>query len=332
MTRLPLTFPCAALAAVAAMTALTLATSATAADAPYPSRPVKLIVAQAAGGGPDVLARLIAQELGDTWKQPVIVENKLGAAGAIAAEYAARAPADGYTLFVASAGIMTIAPAMDAKLPYTPAEFSPLIHLASLSNVFVVNSQSPIKTMPALVDKARQAPTGFSFASMGPGSTGQISGEMLVRSAGVKIVQVAYKGEAQAVTDIRGGHLDFMAAGLPVALPQVKAGVLTPLAVTGSKRTAALPEVPTMQELGYTGYDVSQWYALYAPVATPRPIQDAVTRAVQTVLAKPAVQKQVVELGMDLTNDAQKDFAAFDRAERAKWAAFMKAGGDVAAR
>ncbi|WP_420223539.1 tripartite tricarboxylate transporter substrate binding protein [Pigmentiphaga litoralis] len=326
MTRLPLILPCAALAALA------FATGANAADAPFPARPVKLIVAQAAGGGPDVLARLIAQELGEAWKQPVIVENKLGAAGAIAAEYAARAPADGYTLFVASAGIMTIAPAMDAKLPYTPAEFSPLIHLASLSNVFVVNSQSPVKTMPALVDKAKQAPTGLSFASMGPGSTGQISGEMLVRSAGVKIVQVAYKGEAQAVTDIRGGHLDFMAAGLPVALPQVKAGALTPLAVTGSKRTAALPDVPTMNELGYTGYDVSQWYALYAPVATPRPVQEALTRAVQAVLAKPAVQKQVMELGMDLTNDAQKDFAAFDRAERAKWAAFMKAGGDMAAR
>ena len=331
MTRLPSTLSCAALV-VSLAAPLAIPASAAAARALYPSRPVKLIVAQAAGGGPHVLARLIAQELGEAWKQPVIVENKPGAAGAIAAEYAARAPADGYTLFVASAGIMTIAPAMDAKLPYTPAEFSPMIHLASLSNVFVVNSQSPIKTMPALVDKARQAPTGFSFASMGPGSTGQISGEMLVRSAGVKIVQVAYKGEAQAVTDIRGGHLDFMAAGLPVALPQVKAGVLTPLAVTGSKRTAALPDVPTMQELGYTGYDVSQWYALYAPVATPRPIQDAVTRAVQAGLAKTAGQKQVVELGMDLTNDAQKDFAAFDRTERAKWAAFMKTGGDMAAR
>lgn len=299
--------------------------SASAQD-PYPVRPVKLVVAQAAGGGPDLLARLVAQELNTQWKQPVIIENKLGAAGGIAAEYAAKSPSDGYTLFVGSAGIMSIAPAMQNKLPYSPAEFVPLVHLASLSNVFVVNSSSPIKSMQALVDAARKAPTGLSVASMGPGSTGQISGDMLVRQSGIRIVEVAYKGKSLAITDLRGGHFDFMAAGMPVALPHVKAGALTPLAVSGARRSSMLPDVPTMAESGFKDYDVTQWYALYAPAAMPKDIQVKVTAAVRTALANPAVQKQIMDMGMDLTSPRQNDFPAFDRAERQKWMEFMKAG------
>ena len=296
------------------------------AQEPYPSRPVRLIVAQSPGGGPDLLARLVAQELNTQWKQPVIVENKLGAAGGIAAEYSAKSPADGYTLFVGSSGIMAIAPAMPSKLPYSPAEFVPLVHLASLSNVFVVNASSPIKSMRALVDTAKKAPDGLSVASMGPGSTGQISGEMLVRQSGIKIVEVAYKGESLAITDLRGAHLDFMAAGLPVALAHVKAGALTPLAVTSARRSAMLPDVPTMAESGFKDYDVTQWYALYAPAALPKDIQAKVIAAVRAALAKPAVQKQIMDMGMDLTSTAQNDFPAFDKAEKHKWAEFMKTG------
>ena len=290
----------------------------------YPSRPVKLVVAQAAGGGPDLLARLVAQELNAQWKQPVLVENKLGAAGGIAAEYVAKSPADGYTLFIASAGIMSIAPAMQNKLSYSPAEFAPMLHLASLSNVFVVNASSPIKSMQALVEAAKKAPAGLSVASMGPGSTGQISSDLLVRHTGIKIVEVAYKGEPLAVTDLRGGHVDFMAAGMPVALPHVQAGALRALAVSGSKRSAMLPDVPTMAESGFKDYEVAQWYALYAPVATPKDIQSKVVAAVRLALAKPGVQKQIIDMGMDLTSPRQVDFPAFDLAERQKWSDFMK--------
>jgi tripartite-type tricarboxylate transporter receptor subunit TctC len=291
----------------------------------FPSRPVKLVVAQAAGGGPDLLARLVAQELTAQWKQPIIVENKLGAAGGIAAEYVAKSPADGYTLFVGSAGIMSIAPAMPNKLAYSPAEFVPLIHLGSLSNVFVVNSASPIKSIQALVDAGKKAPTGLSVASMGPGSTGQISSEMLVRHSGIKIVEVAYKGESLAITDLRGGHFDFMAAGMPVALPNIKAGVLRALAVTSAKRSPMLPDIPTMSEVGFRDYDVSQWYALYAPAATPKDIQTKIVSAVRIALGNPAVQKQIIDMGMDLTSARQTDFPAFDAAEKHKWNEFMKA-------
>jgi len=296
------------------------------AQEPYPSRPVRLIVAQSPGGGPDLLARLLAQELNTQWKQPVTVENKLGAAGGIAAEFSAKSPADGYTLFVGSSGIMAIAPAMPNKLPYSPAEFVPLVHLASLSNVFVVNASSPIKSMRALVDTAKKAPDGLSVASMGPGSTGQISGEMLVRQSGIKIVEVAYKGESLAITDLRGAHLDFMAAGMPVALAHVKAGALTPLAVTSARRSAMLPDVPTMAESGFKDYDVTQWYALYAQSALPKDIQAKIIAAVRLALAKPTVQKQIMDMGMDLTSAAQNDFPAFDKAEKHKWAEFMKTG------
>lgn len=313
------------LSAVLGVTLVVAPLAAAAQDA-YPSRPVRIVVAQAAGGGPDLLARLVAQELNTQWKQPVIVENKLGAAGSIAAEYVAKSPADGYTLFVGSAGIMSIAPAMQNKLPYSPAEFVPLIHLASLSNVFVVNSNSPVKSMKALVQTAKKAPEGLSVASMGAGSTGQISGDMLVRQTGIRIVEVAYKGESLAITDLRGGHFDFMAAGMPVALPHVKAGALTPLAVTGAKRSSLLPDVPTMAESGFKDYDVTQWYALYAPAALPKSIQAKVVVAVRVALANPAVQKQIMDMGMDLTSSRQEDFPAFDSAEKLKWAKFMKAG------
>ncbi len=313
---------CAALLATAA---LGMSLSAAAQDA-WPSRPVKLVVAQAAGGGPDLLARLVAQELNAQWKQPVIVENKLGAAGSIAAEYVAKSPADGYTLFVGSAGIMSIAPAMQNKLLYSPAEFVPMVHLASLSNVFVVNANSPVKSMKALVDAAKKAPTGLSVASMGAGSTGQISADMLVRQTGIKTVEVAYKGESLAITDLRGGHFDFMAAGMPVALPQIKAGGLTPLAVTGARRSVMLPDVPTMAESGFRDYDVTQWYALYAPAAVPKPILDKVVAAVRVALANPGVQKQIMDMGMDPGSNRQEDFPAFDKSERLKWEKFLKAG------
>ena len=180
--------------------------------------------------------------------------------------------------------------------------------------------------MRALVDTAKKAPDGLSVASMGPGSTGQISGEMLVRQSGIKIVEVAYKGESLAITDLRGAHLDFMAAGLPVALAHVKAGALTPLAVTSARRSAMLPDVPTMAESGFKDYDVTQWYALYAPAALPKDIQAKVIAAVRAALAKPAVQKQIMDMGMDLTSTAQNDFPAFDKAEKHKWAEFMKNG------
>jgi tripartite-type tricarboxylate transporter receptor subunit TctC len=183
------------------------------ADEAYPSRAVKLVVAQAAGGGPDLLARVVAQELSAQWRQPIIVENKAGAAGGIAAEFVARSPADGYTLLIGSAGIMSIAPALENKLPYSPDEFVPLVHLSSLSNVLVVNSSSPVKSIRALMEAARKAPAGLSVGSMGAGSTGQISGEMLVRQTGIKIVEVAYKGESLALTDLRGGARELMAAG-----------------------------------------------------------------------------------------------------------------------
>lgn len=310
-----------------ALMAFAMASMGAAAQDGYPSRPVKLVVAQAAGGGPDILARMVATELSAQWKQPVIVENKLGAAGGIAAEYVARSPADGYTLFVASAGIMAIAPALENKLPYSPKEFVPLVHLGSLSNVFVVGGHSPIKSIQGLVETARKSRDGLSVASMGPGSTGQIAAEMLVRQSGIKTVEIAYKGESLAVTDLRGGHVDFMAAGMPVALQLVKAGALTPLAVSGAQRSAALPDVPTMAESGFKGYEITQWYALYAPAATPPDITAKVVATVRTALAKTNVQQQIIDMGMEITNELQKDFPTFDHAEKQKWAEFIKVGG-----
>jgi tripartite-type tricarboxylate transporter receptor subunit TctC len=282
-----------------------------------------MIVAQAAGGAPDILARVLAEQLQAAWKQPVLVENRPGAAGAIAASYAAGQPADGYTLFVGSAGIMAIAPLLDPKLPYKVDDFVPLAHLASVSNVIVVPKASGVRTVAALVESGRKSAKGLSYATLGAGSTGQISAEMLLRQGSFSGVEVPYKGEAPAMSDLISGLLDFMAAAIPVALPHISSGRLEPLAVTGTRRVPLLPDTPTMAEAGFKDYEVSQWYALYAPAKTPREVTDQITRAVREALTKDAVQRRVGALAMESTTEKQRDFPGFEKSERRKWHDFM---------
>ncbi len=314
-----------------ALAALVCSGQSRASDQAYPSRPVTLVVAQAPGGGPDMLARLVAKELNTLWKQAVIVENRPGAAGAIAAAHVAKAPADGHTLFLTSAGIMTIAPAVPgAKLAYGPDDFAPLLHMGSMSNVFVVDARSQIKSIQALVETAKRKPDGLSSGSLGVGSTGQISSEVLARLSGMKLVHVPYKSESLGVTDLRGGHLDVMPLAMPVALPHVKSGALIPLAVTGARRSSLLPNVPTVRESGFGDYEVAQWYGLFAPAATPKAIQFGLIAAVRGVMDKASVQKEILDMGMDLTVEEQRDFAAFNAVERRRWTVFFQARGQAA--
>lgn len=316
---------------MAASALLLCAFAVAAAPESFPAKAVKIVVAQAPGGAPDILARLLSEQLQTAWGQPVLVENRAGAAGGVAASFVAKQPADGHTLLIGSAGIMAIAPQLESRLPYSPDDFAPLAHLASLSNVIVVTPASGIRSVAALADKARNSPKGLSYASLGPGSTGQISAEMFTRLASINAVSIPYKGEPLGLTDLIGGSIDFMAAGIPVVSPYIQSGALVALAVTGARRSPLLPQVPTMAEAGFKGYEVSQWYALYAPARTPRETTARITAAVKAALATDAMQREIRRLAMDPTNEAQQDLGAFEKQERRKWADFVrgnKVGGN----
>jgi tripartite-type tricarboxylate transporter receptor subunit TctC len=311
------------------LSAALLFAAATATAQEFPNKPVKMVVAQAAGGAPDIMARVIAEQLQSLWGQPVIVENRSGAAGGIAASFVAKQPSDGHSLLMGSAGIMTIAPQLGGKLPYAPEEFVPLAHIASVPNVLLVSDASGIKSVEAFVQAAQKNPKGVSYASLGSGSTSQVSAEMLSRMASLKSVDVPYKGETAGLTDLIGRNVDFMMAAVPVALPHVQANTLRALAVTSARRATLLPNVPTMAELGFAGYDVTQWYALYAPAGTTAEVQAKIIASVKTVMAKEAIQREIRKLGAEPTADNQQDFPAFERGERKKWGEFLKRDSTV---
>lgn len=314
---------------VATFAAILHTTPITAAAAdPYPSGTVRLVTSQAPGGAADVLGRAMAQELGAIWKQPVVVENKTGAAGAIAADAVARA--DAHALLIGSAGMMAIAPAMGPTPGYSVDDFKPLIHVASQSLVFVVNSNSGVKSLNDLIAASKKKPGGLSYGSVGRGSTSQIASAMLLRSAGVPGVEVAYRGEPPAIIDLRGGNIDFMVLATSTAAPHVRSGHLTALGVTSPTRSALMPDVPTVAESGWRDFDVGQWYGIYAPVNTSADVANRIITALRAAVAKESVQKEINNLGLDATRANQRDFAAFDRTERARWGQLLKANAQAA--
>ena len=309
---------CTALAAIAPMQR--------AAAASYPDKPVHLVVAASAGSTSDVLARLVANELGEALGQPVVVDNRTGASGFIAAEYVARAQPDGYTLMVGSAGIMAINPYIHIKLPYdSQKDFAAVAAMAAMPNVLVVNAASDVKSVADLVKLDKNTPAGLSYGSLGTGSTTQIAAEMFRLAGNLKMTQIPYKGNAQAITDLVAGRLDLMFDAIATALPQVQAGKLRALAVTTTKRSDALPDVPTMEEAGYKNYEMVQWYGVYAPAGTPDDVVQKLSDGILKVLDKPAVRQRIVGLGMIVTGRGAEDFAKFHRAEYAKWGTTLKA-------
>ncbi|MEO7243126.1 MAG: tripartite tricarboxylate transporter substrate binding protein, partial [Variovorax sp.] len=285
---------------------------AAAQTASYPDKPVHLIVAASAGSTSDVLARLVGNELGELIGQPVIVDNRVGASGFIAAEAAARAQPDGYTLMVGSAGIMAINPFIHNKLPYdSQKDYVPVALMASVPNVLVVNAASNVKSVADLVQLSKDTPAGLSYGSLGTGSTTQISAEMFRLAGNLNLVQIPYKGNAQAITDLIAGQINLMFDAIATSLPQIKAGKLRALAVTTTQRTDALPDVPTMEEAGYKDYEMVQWYGVYAPAGTPPEVVQKLSAGIQKALAKPAVRQRIADLGMVASDRGAEAFAKF---------------------
>jgi tripartite-type tricarboxylate transporter receptor subunit TctC len=291
----------------------------------YPDKPVKMIVGFAPGGTNDVLARLIATQLQERLKQPFIVENKPGAASMIAAQFSAKAPADGYTLFVASSGVLTINPAIYAKIDYDPIkDFAPVALLGSFPLVVTTTPASGIKDIKGLAEATKRAPNQALDHGVGS-STFQLAAELLAREIGAKFNHISYKGTGPTVTALLGGEIPFAVLDIAGVVPQIKGGKLRAIAVTTAKRSSVLPDVPTVSESGAKGYDVSIWTGLVVPTGTSSEVTDRLRGALKDILADKEVRARLGDLGMEPGNTDSAAFARLISNDLARWVAVAKA-------
>jgi tripartite-type tricarboxylate transporter receptor subunit TctC len=293
----------------------------------YPAKPVRMIVPWAPGGTTDILGRVIAQKMGEKWGQPVLVENRGGAAGNIGSEAAAHSPADGYTLLIGTMSSHAMNQFLYEKMSFDPvADLAPISLVANVATVLVVHPSLPVASVNELVALARAKPGQLNFASGGIASFNQLCAELLKMSAKIDIVHVPYKGGGPAVTDLVGGKVDLLFTGAPVTMPHIKAGRLKVLAVTDSQRSAALPDTPTMGE-SLPGYEFNNWYGIMAPAGTPRQIVSLLNAEVHRVLALPDVRERFSGLGADPTPSTPEKFAAVMKADAEKWGGIIKQVG-----
>ena len=288
--------------------------SASAADI-YPSKSIKVIVPFPPGGGADTLIRLIAPMIGELWKQSLVIENRPGASGFIGADLVAQSPADGYTLLMGSTAAVT---------EKNIAQFAPVALVSASPYVVTINPALNITSIKALITYAKANPGKVRYGSSGPGSASHLSGELFAAMAGVTLLHVPYKGTGQALTDLLAGHIDLMFAPAQTVMPQIESGKLTALAQTGSKRSEALPSMPTVSEAGLTGYSAVGWFGLFAPANTPKPVVQKINQTVMFVLGQDKIRKAMLERGSDPASGSAEEFAAFLRLDQAKWAKLIK--------
>lgn len=312
-----------ALAACALMNGLAL----TARADTYPSKPIQLVVGYAAGGSTDVIARIVGQHLSEALGQPVVIENRSGAGGTIAATQVARSTPDGHTIFMSTIA-NTINTSLHSKLPFDFAtDFAPISLVATVPNVLVLNPAVPATTLKDFIALAKSKPGEINFASSGAGSSIHLSGELFNTLAQVRLVHVPYKGSALAVTDLMSGQVQSMFDNLSSSLPHIKAGKLRPLAVTSARRSVAAPDIPTMAEAGLPEFEVTSWFALVAPAKTPKAIVARLNNEVRRILEQPGVKARLAELGADVAPSTPEALAELITSETAKWARVVNAIG-----
>ena len=285
----------------------------------YPSKPLHVIVPFPPGGPTDVLGRLLGQGLSEAWGQPAIVENKAGGAGNIGVDLVAKAAADGYTIGIVPLGNIAVNPTLFPNLPYKASDLAPVTMLGTVDNVLVVNASTPARTLKELIDLARQKPNTMSFASPGAGAQAHLAGELLGLSAGVQLLHVPYKGIGPAMNDLLGGQVTMMFAQVSSALPHIKSGKLRALGVASLKRSAVLPDVPTIAEQGVPRFEAVSWYALMVPAATPPDILNKLNAETARVLARPEMREKLAALGVDAGGGKPQELAASIQAETARW-------------
>src|SRR5689334_10657622 len=299
----------------AAALAASLAATAVLAQV-YPGKPIRLIVPFAAGGGNDNVARLVGKRLADSLGQPAVIDNRPGAGGVVGAELAAKSAPDGYTLFLGGVGSHAINPNLHAKLPYDPIkDFAPVSLLAQAPLVLVVHPSVPVHDVAEFIAYARAHPGRLNFASNGNGSSSQLAAVMFGSMAGVDMVHVPYKGLAPALTDLLAGEVQLMFSSVVAILPHIKAGKLRAIAVTGAKRLASMPELPTIAESGLPGYEASSWYGILAPAGTPRDIVVRLNAELAKALEQPEVRNSLLAEGAEPAGGSPERFAAHIRAE-----------------
>ena len=306
----------------------TFACSATAFAQGYPTKPVKIIVAFSPGSATDIIARVSADQFSKSMGQSFIVENRAGAGGIVGTEAAKNAPPDGYTLTACPSGPFGINPGVYAHLPYDPLrDFEPIANLVLTPQVIVVGSQTPFKTLKDLLDAARAKPGEIAYGSLGTGSTSHLTMEALQQAAGVKMNHIPFKGGAEAQTQIMGGVLPAMSDTITGVLAQVRAGKLRALGVAIPKRSPYLPDVPTIAEQGFAGFESVGWIGLCAPAKTPVAILDKLNAEALKMLRSPAVKAKIEDLAFTPVGDSRAQFAAWIRAEITKWSKIAKDSG-----
>jgi tripartite-type tricarboxylate transporter receptor subunit TctC len=286
----------------------------------YPARPVKMVVGFSPGGGTDILARIVAQKLSETWGQPVIVENRPGASATIGSDLVAKSSPDGYTLSMGQLTPNAIAPALFPKLPYNAArDFVPIILVGTSPNVLVVNTSVAAKDLNELTALAKSKPGRLTYASSGAGSLQHIAAEMYKSVAGVDLVHIPFKGSSQAVVDLISGQVDMNFDSIPAVIQHVKSGKLRAIAVTAAKRASGLPDVPSIAESGYPEYDLTTWWGLFAPAGTPPEIVAKIHRDTLALLQTADVKERFATLSVDPGAGSSREFADYVRQEIAKY-------------
>ena len=313
-------YPLRRLAILAIALPVALAVPSIALAQTYPTKQVRVIVPYPPGGSTDILARVLAEKLTPALGQQMIVENRAGATGMIGAEAVAKSPPDGYTLLMGVNGPITIAPAIRSSMAYdTLKDFAPVILVADAPKLLVINPSIPANTLQEFIAWAKSRPQPISFASAGVGATGHLACEMLKQMGGFEANHVPYKGGGPAVTDVIGGHVQFMFEVMPQLLPHVQAGRLKALGISSPERSKAIPTLPTIAEQGMPGFQSSTWFGILAPAGTPEAVVNRLNAEFAKALAEPDIAKRIADLGATSTPNSPADYARFLRADLEKW-------------
>jgi len=313
------------IAAVAmAIAGLGLGGTAALAQGGYPAKTITMIVPAAAGGTTDLAARMAAQALAPVIGQSVVVDNKGGGNGSIAASLVKRAEADGYTLLMQYSGYHVISPHLTKARIWEQGDFQPVANVLSAPQIIVVRSELPVKTLAELVAYAKANPGKLNYASSGNGSLQHVTGAMLEQQAGIKMVHVPYKGTGPALQDLLGGQVDLTFGTAPPFMPHVQSGKLRVLAVTGTQRLPSLPDAPTTAEAGYAGVNATSWFAVFAPAATPKPVIDKLTADLKKVVENPAFKQKAQEQGATADYMSPQQLGAMVKIEWSNWAQVVK--------
>lgn len=293
----------------------------------YPDHSIRMVLPFSAGGGTDVVGRIVAKALSERLKVPVVVDNRAGAGSTLGTDIVAKSPPDGYTLLFASAA-HSFSPTVYTNLPYSQDDFVAISVVNVTPLMLTIHPSVPAKDLKSFIALLKANPGKYYFASSGQGTTLHIAAEHFINAAGIQAVHVPYKGEAPAMNDLVGGHVSFMVGQASTAVPYVKTGKLVGLGVTTPKRLASIPEVPTLSEAGLPGFAAYGWNVMLAPKGTPRPIVDRLNKEINAVIATPEIQKQFAELGLDVLDPTTPEqAAAFVAAETNKWAPIIRAAG-----